>query len=734
MAAPAAPIGARAKGSAKEPAPAAGVSTHREPERIHFRGTCVLPVEPWAISAERDGGDGYPSLPLQRKLAIGATSDPLEAEADRVAAQVMRSPYSSLSLSTGAPLLRRKCACESSAEPCPECRKKKQKTLQRKSAGHETAHGSGMTAPPVVHQVLASPGQPLDTGIRNYMEPRFQADFSSVRIHTDARAHESARAVNALAYTVGTHLVFSSGQYQPHSRNGGMLLAHELAHVLQQDGTHTLRRACGPKAIGEPTGCEPSTPVFTPGKIFRFVVNCDDWLGSAADDLRAYAKTLAPGANIQIDGYASAEGPEAYNVKLSCARANKAKDLLIEAGIPAARITRIVDHGPTSGNAADRRSVVVRPATAAAPPQSTPQATPQNQPQPNPPGQNQPQPNQTQNQPQRNPPGQTRTTPSQPAPAPVDCSTQSETREIAAFDVTPGNKRPWNLNQLTVTIVKSLQADSRAYVRIFGVYPTIAGEDDPQQNAFDRAETVRKALIQWIGPGKFSEDRFDVAFADGQIGDPQISVNIACKGQILSNPTTPLGTESPDTGVSVTPGASGPTGESKTDSDDSDLQSAIGGQWTWHMNRPGKVERSVQVQLTKGSGNLQSVYQFAVNLDTGDVQALVGAQLQKETRTVKVLTAALKVKASVFLDLLAGITRSKGAASGSITFQVQGGVQVTAIFGPVTVSLQAAPSITYQAGQPISIDFNLAPQGGMSSLPEKNLPPFLGIPIIVGTF
>jgi hypothetical protein len=314
-----------------------------------------------------------------------------------------------------------------------------------------------------------------------------------------------------------------------------------------------------------------------------------------------------------------------------------------------------------------------------------------------------------------------------PKPAPVNDISNNPTheeREISSFDVTPGNKRPWKLNPLTVAIVKAMKADDRAYIRIQGVYPTVAGEADPQQKAFDRSDTVRRALIQWIGPGKFSEDRFEVGFATGKIGDPQVRVDIAYKPRILSNPTTPL--------------AAAPTksnAASTADSDDSgDLQSALGGQWTWHMNRPGKVERSVQLQLARGSGAAQSIYQFQVNLDTGDVQALVGAQLQKETRTVEVLKSALKVKASVFLDLLGGITRSGGAASGSITFQVQGGAQVTAIFGPVTVALQAAPSITYQAGQPIAIDFNVAPQGGQSSLPAKNFPPFIGIPLIVGTF
>ncbi|HEX7288140.1 MAG TPA: DUF4157 domain-containing protein [Candidatus Angelobacter sp.] len=90
-----------------------------------------------------------------------------------------------------------------------------------------------MSAPPIVHQVLNSPGQPLDTSTRSFFEPRFGHDFSKVRVHTDDRAAESARAVNALAYTVGRDVVFAAGQYVPHTHAGSRLLAHELAHSLQ---------------------------------------------------------------------------------------------------------------------------------------------------------------------------------------------------------------------------------------------------------------------------------------------------------------------------------------------------------------------------------------------------------------------------------------------------------------------------------------------------------------------
>jgi hypothetical protein len=89
-------------------------------------------------------------------------------------------------------------------------------------------------APPIVHDVLRSPGQPLDATTRAFMEPRFGHDFSSVRVHTDSRAAESARAVNALAYTVGSSIAFDTGYYRPDSTASQQLIAHELTHVVQQ--------------------------------------------------------------------------------------------------------------------------------------------------------------------------------------------------------------------------------------------------------------------------------------------------------------------------------------------------------------------------------------------------------------------------------------------------------------------------------------------------------------------
>lgn len=111
-----------------------------------------------------------------------------------------------------------------------EPKKKEEETVQRKSAA--CYEGSG--APPIVHDVLANNGQPLETGTRALMEERFGYDFSQVRVHRDAQAAESARAVDASAYTVGSRIVFDSSRYAPETPEGKRLLAHELTHVIQQ--------------------------------------------------------------------------------------------------------------------------------------------------------------------------------------------------------------------------------------------------------------------------------------------------------------------------------------------------------------------------------------------------------------------------------------------------------------------------------------------------------------------
>jgi hypothetical protein len=183
------------------------------------------------------GADAVPPTPgvLQAKLAVGPVNDPLEREADRVADQVMRMPDPLPVSCRAPPQISRKCAA---------CEQEEEGKLQKKSA----AEAAPQTAPATVHEVLASPGVPLDPSTRAFMESRFGHDFSRVRVHADVRSAESARSIDSLAYTVSNNVVFAAGQYAPETSAGRRLIAHELAHVVQQSGTSeaaVVQRTCG---------------------------------------------------------------------------------------------------------------------------------------------------------------------------------------------------------------------------------------------------------------------------------------------------------------------------------------------------------------------------------------------------------------------------------------------------------------------------------------------------------
>src|SRR5215213_4389890 len=136
----------------------------------------------------------------------------------------------------GAAVLRRKCACGQhtiGGGDCESCARKAE-TLRRRAANDADGAREKTGAHESVRRALDSAGQPLDGATRAFFESRFGHDFSGVRVHTGANAQESARAVNALAYTVGRDVVFGSGQYAPQTEEGRRLIAHELTHTLQQ--------------------------------------------------------------------------------------------------------------------------------------------------------------------------------------------------------------------------------------------------------------------------------------------------------------------------------------------------------------------------------------------------------------------------------------------------------------------------------------------------------------------
>ncbi len=250
---------------------------------------------------------------LQAKLTVGAPDDEYEQEADRVAEQVMRMPApvanareedeeqmvqtkplaaqisplvrrqvdeeeeEPLQAKTivSTPQLQRKCAaCESGGGTCPKCEEEEklqrkplaamitpllqrqtempeeEETLQTKTASSHTPQVTPKISASI--NAMRGNGQPLPPSARAFFEPRFGVDFSGVRVHTNDRAAETASAVNARAFTVGSDVAFGGGQYAPESSSGKKLLAHELAHVVQQNsGTDSgyIQRmaACPPR-------------------------------------------------------------------------------------------------------------------------------------------------------------------------------------------------------------------------------------------------------------------------------------------------------------------------------------------------------------------------------------------------------------------------------------------------------------------------------------------------------
>ncbi len=129
----------------------------------------------------------------------------------------------------------------------PKEEKKEEETppaqLQRQRAGGEATAAAfsaeGASAPSIVSEVLSAPGQSVSPGVRAEMEARFGQSFDGVRIHTDPKAASSAAAVGALAYTVGSHIIFGAQRYAPGTEAGKRLLVHELAHVIQQGDSAT---------------------------------------------------------------------------------------------------------------------------------------------------------------------------------------------------------------------------------------------------------------------------------------------------------------------------------------------------------------------------------------------------------------------------------------------------------------------------------------------------------------
>lgn len=180
-------------------------------------------------------------IAIQPKPAVSTPGGIYEQEADRVSEQVMRMPELSLQRT-----------CDGGrVSPEGQAEQSRQEHQRVQSKDNRSSDSGPTAAPPIVHEALGSSGQPLNRATRAFMEPRFDHDFSRVRVHTDARAAASAQAVDAQAYTIGEDIVFGPGQYAPETSEGKKLLAHELAHVKQQGNESaslkTIRRKPDPR-------------------------------------------------------------------------------------------------------------------------------------------------------------------------------------------------------------------------------------------------------------------------------------------------------------------------------------------------------------------------------------------------------------------------------------------------------------------------------------------------------
>lgn len=195
---------------------------HSAPER--------RPLSPSTLSRVHQSTEGaHPAQRLQRRLGnqgvaafvarsalqVSSPLDPAEREATAKAAQVMRAPAPIATVVATTAGIER-----SASGPA----------ILRATAGPQTA-SPGLSSE---LQGSMSGGAPLPAGVRSFMEPRFNADFGQVRIHTGDHAAQLSERLNANAFTVGQHLFFGKDQYRPETPAGKELIAHELTHTIQQ--------------------------------------------------------------------------------------------------------------------------------------------------------------------------------------------------------------------------------------------------------------------------------------------------------------------------------------------------------------------------------------------------------------------------------------------------------------------------------------------------------------------
>ncbi len=240
---------------------------------------------------------------VQAKLEVGQPDDVYEREADRVAEQVMR---------------RAETPEQSAGSDKPSAISRQLPTISRTPTG-----AAGIEVSPDVEtqiQGLRGGGRPLSESERAFFEPHFGQDFSRVRIHADGRAAGAARAVHARAFTVGQDVVFGSGHGKPETVSGVRLLAHELAHVLQQNQHQTsfqLQRS--PETFGEGVSFEVIQQCPPAVRVLGSFPDNDIAAELYGDGSHLLAWSPSESGAIDVDMYALREDWRPYFADSTCA-------------------------------------------------------------------------------------------------------------------------------------------------------------------------------------------------------------------------------------------------------------------------------------------------------------------------------------------------------------------------------------------------------------------------------
>jgi hypothetical protein len=272
---------------------------------------------------------------------VSRPHDPDEREAQRVAETVAGGgsvagwSFSSIPVAPDSAVQHaRTCGCGGT---CPECRRAK---LNRSSRSSGPAPSTGTA---LIDGAVRSAGLPLSAEAKTFFEPRLNADLSDVRLHTDAEAARSADALNAHAYALGRHVVFGEGEYRPDSEAGRRLLAHELAHVVQQQrGGERIQRDEKPAPVDIAIVLDNDAESIRAAQALAAKAVR---VYSASDAAEALKKVGAPIGTLFVVSHSSSSGQVKFESKEGIVSWVKLADLAkdLKGVIPADKTPQVID-------------------------------------------------------------------------------------------------------------------------------------------------------------------------------------------------------------------------------------------------------------------------------------------------------------------------------------------------------------------------------------------------------